>query len=268
MVRRSIALVVSLLFLASTACVVAATAPVFVQPQQSGLSGAALSALESAVAQLVGTLRVQSYASGKSFGSGGWTPQQFAAYTAGTLERLGYVTAIVAGQAVSGEALRVWVGVRIDLEVGLSVWVPVEPIAGDVDKPQTALGVVPLREGSALSYDEAYLVYDRAVDLPPNLPPTARINIPNRLVENRLIGWSAGQSTDPDGEIVYYEWTFDGRTRGGTSPIGVHRFSAGGATYTVTLTVTDSRGAQHTANVQAYVMTEAEAEREACGGCG
>ncbi|HEU69045.1 MAG TPA: PKD domain-containing protein, partial [Candidatus Acetothermia bacterium] len=67
---------------------------------------------------------------------------------------------------------------------------------------------------------------------------------PSSPLVNQWITFDARASTDPDGTIVGYSWDFgDGAT--GTGSQIQKRYSAAG-TYTVTLTVTDNRGAMDT----------------------
>ncbi|TDO43350.1 PKD domain-containing protein [Kribbella sp. VKM Ac-2527] len=73
---------------------------------------------------------------------------------------------------------------------------------------------------------------------PPNQPPVAQFSV-NCSALN--CSYSSAGSTDPDGTITSYAWTFgDGGT--GTGPSPTHTYGAAG-TYTVTLTVTDNGGA-------------------------
>lgn len=60
-------------------------------------------------------------------------------------------------------------------------------------------------------------------------------------------------SSDPDGTLAGYSWTFgDGTTSTAQNPS--HTFAAGG-TYTVSLTVTDNRGAQSAATAKTVTVT-------------
>jgi len=86
---------------------------------------------------------------------------------------------------------------------------------------------------------------------PTNNPPTASFSYspPNPLV-GTYVQFNAGASTDSDGSIVSYSWSFgDGST--GTGPAIWHPFLVGGS-YAVTLTVRDDDGATNslTRNVQ------------------
>lgn len=75
-----------------------------------------------------------------------------------------------------------------------------------------------------------------------NQPPVARFTYsPANPLVNQWITFDAASSYDPDGTIVSYSWDFgDGATATGSRV--TKRYSAAG-TYTVTLTVTDNRGA-------------------------
>ncbi|MGP0584165.1 S8 family serine peptidase [Paenibacillus timonensis] len=75
----------------------------------------------------------------------------------------------------------------------------------------------------------------------PNVPPVAVIDAVERAAKNKQIDFDGSDSSDADGRIVRYSWSFsDGGTELG--PKVKHRFSAAGG-YTITLTVTDDDGA-------------------------
>ncbi|MER7447909.1 PKD domain-containing protein [Microbacterium sp. NPDC097977] len=77
--------------------------------------------------------------------------------------------------------------------------------------------------------------------LAPNQDPTAAFTTSTDLL---AISTDATTSTDPDGTIQSYAWTFgDGAT--GTGVTAAHTY-AGAGTYAVTLTVTDNRGGTST----------------------
>ena len=135
----------------------------------------------------------------------------------------------------------------------------------NIDIHQTDLGDVPLV--APLVYDSSYLPYDVVIELPPNIPPTAVIRAPMLdVVETKQSPWFGHTSVDPDGEIVLFQWTFGEAVQRMTHTISSwYTFDIGGMEYPVTLTVTDSRGAQATTSTTVYVLTLAEEEAKRCG---
>lgn len=79
-------------------------------------------------------------------------------------------------------------------------------------------------------------------DTTPNQPPVAAAGAnPTSGVAPLPVSFSSAGSSDPDGSIVSYAWTFgDGGTSNAANPS--HTYAAAG-TYTATLTVTDNQGA-------------------------
>ncbi len=76
--------------------------------------------------------------------------------------------------------------------------------------------------------------------LPENEEPTASINAsPTSGTEPLEVDFSASESSDPDGEIVSYEWSF-GDGNGATGEEVSHTFESSGD-FQVTLSVTDDR---------------------------
>ncbi len=93
------------------------------------------------------------------------------------------------------------------------------------------------------------------VNEPPNTPPSAVItlNTPNTGEAPFEVKVSGGHSSDPDGTIVKWEWSFgDGSPDASTMDVA-HTYASEGQ-YVLTLTVTDNRGATATAT-QAIVVT-------------
>jgi DNA/RNA endonuclease G (NUC1) len=86
-------------------------------------------------------------------------------------------------------------------------------------------------------------------------PPTARTNGPFPSHEGSAVAMSGATSTDPDGDALTYHWVFgDGMTGTGVAPS--HTYAQNG-TYTIRLTVTDSRGLTATTTTSATVANVA-----------
>ena len=87
----------------------------------------------------------------------------------------------------------------------------------------------------------------------PNERPTAAFTVDVTEGSAPLeVRFDASSSTDPDGQIVSYDWAFgDGNT--GSGRIVTHTYQTPGA-YTPSLTVTDDRGATHTATGDAIAV--------------
>lgn len=84
----------------------------------------------------------------------------------------------------------------------------------------------------------------------PNVEPTAAFEATATGLE---VSVDAGGSADPDGDLVGYAWDFgDGQTGDGAT--ATHTYATDG-TYTVTLTVTDDRGATASATAEVTVVT-------------
>jgi PKD repeat protein len=82
-------------------------------------------------------------------------------------------------------------------------------------------------------------------------PPVANAGGPYSGTVNVAITFNGSTSSDPDGNVVGYQWNFgDGGGAAGAMP--VHAYAATG-TYTVTLMVTDSDGLTHSAVTTAQV---------------
>jgi len=90
-----------------------------------------------------------------------------------------------------------------------------------------------------------------------NLPPVAAATVtPTQGDLETLFAFTAASSSDPDGNITTYEWTFgDGSNASGVTP--THSFARG--TYTVVLTVMDDNGASDTATLVVTVANRAPA---------
>ena len=85
-----------------------------------------------------------------------------------------------------------------------------------------------------------------------NRIPQAKFTItPSQGAENTLFTVDASNSNDPDGKVDKYAWDFgDSKTASGRT--ATHRYSTKG-TYTITLTVTDNKGATASMNHEVQV---------------
>jgi YD repeat-containing protein len=88
-----------------------------------------------------------------------------------------------------------------------------------------------------------------------NLAPTANIGGPYASEVNTAIQFNGSGSSDPDGIVTGYQWSF-GDGAGDTSPTPVHIYPTAG-TYSVSLTVTDNNGAQSSASTTVTVNAAA-----------
>ena len=90
-----------------------------------------------------------------------------------------------------------------------------------------------------------------------NRPPVADfVREGSTAMKGRSTTFNASTSTDPDGRILQYEWSFGDDSSGDvtTSPWVVHTFSMAGE-YTITLTVIDELGGTNTADLTVTVLT-------------
>jgi PKD repeat protein len=83
-------------------------------------------------------------------------------------------------------------------------------------------------------------------------PPVANPAGPYHGTTASPVAFDGSASSDPDGTIVSYDWTFgDGGTASGAKP--THAYNTAG-TYTVTLAVTDDTGRKATATTSASIQ--------------
>ncbi|MFC1718427.1 PKD domain-containing protein, partial [Candidatus Poribacteria bacterium] len=99
-------------------------------------------------------------------------------------------------------------------------------------------------DGSLLasgSWDRTILLWKVTLPPPINQPPVASFAYsPESPATNRDLTFDASSSSDPDGQIVSYEWDFgDGIT---ASDVDVSHSYHKADVYTVTLTITDDKG--------------------------
>jgi hypothetical protein len=94
-------------------------------------------------------------------------------------------------------------------------------------------------------------------------PPIAATDGPYTSLEHEVVGMRAAGSSDPDGDALTYSWTFgDGQRASG---FAVSHIYTRGGTYTVQLTVTDSRGLMTTTTTTVTVSTPVQAIQDAIG---
>jgi PKD repeat protein len=85
-----------------------------------------------------------------------------------------------------------------------------------------------------------------------NQPPVAHAGSSRNIFVGKDITFNGHPSKDPDGTIVSYSWDF-GDGSSGSGPLLQHAYSVKG-TYTVTLTVTDNKGATGTDSITIKVV--------------
>lgn len=227
------------------------TSPSILPPNATAYSATELETLLAALSSLRKDLSDDYLGSYRTLSE--WGSRDFAAYTAGTLARLGYETRLVAaGGWPEGTHAFILVGIPL---AGRTAWIPVEasPPPG---RAQESLGLVPLYTDSAgeLWFEKAYLGLHEEVRLPENLPPVAKIRLsPLSGKVGEGVTFMAVDSYDLDGEIVRYSWDLgDGRVS--SAPTVHHIFKKAG-TYLVSLTVIDARGASTTATA-AFIVAD------------
>jgi len=269
MTRRVLMISLSLLFLVVP--VLGGDLPRVLQPNETAYSASEVTALTQAITALGTALNNYNLGSRRYFASNDWNSRDFAAYTGGTLSEMGYETVLVSA-AGWPDGVHTWVLVGIPLG-GKTAWVPVEasPVAGH---SQQVLGYIPSTTDGAgrLWFEGSYLNFNDVTELPPNLPPVAKIRPPTGVVAtNSSVKFLTLGSYDPDGEIVLYLWDFgDGTTSVHTSPVYRYVYGKKGD-YTLTLTVIDNRGKPATTSVDVRVGQREEipppSSSDGCG-CG
>jgi len=267
MTKRAFLFMVFLLLL--TLPVLSDELPQVLQPNETAYSASEVTALTQAIASLENVLNDYRLGARRYFASDQWDSRDFAAYTAGTLSEMGYETKLVSGTGWP-DGTHTWVLVGIPVG-GRIAWVPVEA-SPEADHSQQILGHIPSYTDTArnLWYEESYLNFSDVIELPPNLPPVAKIRRPAPPFEvNENVRFLTLGSSDPDGEIVLYQWDFgDGKTRTSTTWSIRHEFDKRG-TYTVSLTVIDNRGKSATTSITLRVVDQNGSAGSSSGsGCG
>lgn len=200
--------------------------------------------------RLAETLAEKTFASQRIHARRGWNAwrvEDFCGYVQGLLSARSYETVIVQSDHGTEEPYA-WLLVGLALSDTATAWIPVDP-SPDLGDRQETLGRIALAAGRTLDdpvFAEAYMTYDRVIELPANRAPRVTIgDQPNPIAHEREYFRARG-TYDPDGKIVLYVWDFgDGVIKRATSNHVWHRYTAGGD-YTVTLIVVDERGATAT----------------------
>jgi len=269
MTKRAFLFVLSLFLL--TLPVLSDGLPQVLQPNETAYSASEVTALTQAIASLENVLNDYRLGARCYFASDQWSSRDFAAYTAGTLSEMGYETVLVSGVGwPDGEHTWVLVGIPLG---GKAAWVPVEA-SPEAEHSQQILGYVPSTTDATgnLWFEESYLNFSDVIELPPNIPPVAKIRPPTGVVatDSRVKFLTLG-SYDPDGEIVLYQWDFDdGKIEISTKQTIKHIFNKQGSS-TISLTVIDNRGRKSaTTSVTIRVVSSQEPETAppSSGGCG
>ncbi len=95
------------------------------------------------------------------------------------------------------------------------------------------------------------------VQVYPRQPRAAFSFVTMTLNTNEIGTWNATASNDPDGEIVWYYWSFgDGSLLNATGPIANHNYSDNGA-FTIVLVVGDDDGLTDTVSTSVTVFNRA-----------
>ena len=107
----------------------------------------------------------------------------------------------------------------------------------------------PAVDGQDWRARDAFVYATSGVEIP-NVPPTAAFS--NSCTDG-VCQFDGAASADADGQVVGYSWDFGDSTSPGTGVTASHVYAASG-TYTVSLTVTDNRGATTTTSQQVQVQ--------------
>jgi hypothetical protein len=248
-------------------------APRFLQPTAESFSDEEIALLGRAVEELDALLATHPWGSQMEYSERGWGSEQYARYSAGILQSLGYRVTLVGRETADGTP-HIWLAVAVDLPTRIA-WVPVDatPPKGEV---QTALGRIPWEAEPSSAWPSPFaadlMSYDIVLPIGANEPPIAKIDrVRSSGHEPGDSVWlSAFASVDPDGGIVLYVWDFgDGESLVSTTARVRHRFTDSG-TYSVRLTVVDDSGSRASSEPAEIAVVRYEEPNDApsSGGCG
>jgi hypothetical protein len=243
----------------------AAGIPVILPPNTTAYTVTEVAVLTARIVTLRAVLSDYTYGSYRYFDPTDWMSFDFAAYTVGTLAGLGYEARLVKGEGwVDGEHTWVVVGIPLASQVA---WVPVEAFP-DLGKRQSILGTIPsFTDGAgAMWFESVYISFAAEVPLSANLFLIAAIRVvPSSGIVGQEVTFLGVTSRDPDGEIIRYKWDLGGLSASEAATVRFIFTAAG--TYTISLTVTDSRGAKTTTSINSRVKDPKDPTPPG-GGCG
>jgi RHS repeat-associated protein len=125
-------------------------------------------------------------------------------------------------------------------------------LVATIDVPATALPgartIATRTSTQSAQLENAFTI----TEAPTNRAPTSRPGGPYSGVAGQATTFNGEASSDPDGDALIYTWTF-GDGSSGSGATTTHTYKEAG-TFTVTLTVNDERGGQHTAGTTATVV--------------
>ena len=90
--------------------------------------------------------------------------------------------------------------------------------------------------------------------------------VPSSGIVGQEVTFLGVTSRDPDGEIIRYKWDLGGLST--SEAVTVRFIFTAARTYTISLTVTDSRGANTTTSISYRVKDPRDSTPSSGGGCG
>lgn len=141
--------------------------------------------------------------------------------------------------------------------------IAVDHFSGFDPSRHTFDGLHPNQDGARIMaqrwLDTFITIYPPPPPPPPNQPPVATFTAePASGIAPLEVYFNASDAMDPDGTIATYSWDF-GDDDQATGPDTTHTYNEPG-TYTVTLTITDDRGAEHSSSQEIVVKASSPPE--------